>query len=451
MNNYTIDDITICIVSFIRFDKLRECIVSIRRYYPRLPIIVVDNSGQSADGNADFEWCLHAPNTTVHRLPFDIGVSQCRNYAVDQVQTKLALVIDDDTVFTRWSRIELMLDVLNHTGEDCLVSGMCAFPGSSLFAWLGKISYNYEHNAVYSQNLTFDKGLQTSNGVIYYETTWFSNFLLASVKFFKRNRWHPKYKMLGDHLYHVLEIARNKDKVYVVPSCVFVNNNFGSTEEYNAYRARGKEEQLDSIKGDFGYSQIKTPDRHHALFFFNREYLSEKHYRNLIIFNVYKSGSSTLSRIFNALGWWTGEADQWNEPLKVTDINKRLTGQLPGHVGPTEIPDEVATWKEPWVIKDPKFSYTLDHWLPYIEKFKPTLILIRRDPKVVFQTMLSRGWIRMGKYHEVEHMIHAAEENYKRWPWDKIVIRWEDVFPSLYEVKKKMDIKDEASTIPSAS
>ena len=119
--------VTVLVKTFQRPRTVNAAIASIRRFYPSLPIILADDSREPI--------AIADDSVTVHRLPFDSGVSTGRNFLVSQVRSEYFLMTDDDDVFTRNTRLERMIDVLDAAGLDilgCLVLEGTAFPfGSS--------------------------------------------------------------------------------------------------------------------------------------------------------------------------------------------------------------------------------------------------------------------------------------------------------------------------------
>ena len=94
--------VTILIKTFQRPRTVNAAIASIRRFYPTVPIIVADDSGEPTP--------IRDNSVVVHRLPFDSGVSKGRNFLFSHVRTKYFLMSDDDNLFTRHTRLERMVD-----------------------------------------------------------------------------------------------------------------------------------------------------------------------------------------------------------------------------------------------------------------------------------------------------------------------------------------------------
>ncbi len=99
------------------FERPRRCtalIASIRRRYPDLPIIVVDDSREPQD----YSGCR------VIQLPFDSGLSAGRNAGLAAVETEYFLSLDDDFLFDRRTALEGALDILERHRAIDLLGGL---------------------------------------------------------------------------------------------------------------------------------------------------------------------------------------------------------------------------------------------------------------------------------------------------------------------------------------
>ncbi|MDM4772323.1 glycosyltransferase family 2 protein [Solimonas sp. SE-A11] len=88
-NDALLDQLTLVIKTFERRPLLQQMLSSIRRHYPRIHIVVVDDS------------CHPEPIDGVEyvTLPFDSGVSAGRNAGLARVRTPYTMILDDDFVF----------------------------------------------------------------------------------------------------------------------------------------------------------------------------------------------------------------------------------------------------------------------------------------------------------------------------------------------------------------
>ncbi|XP_058413779.1 beta-1,4 N-acetylgalactosaminyltransferase 1 isoform X3 [Diceros bicornis minor] len=106
--------VTIATKTFLRYNRLRALIASIRRFYPTVTVVIADDSDKPES--------VSGPHIEQYLMPFGKGWFAGRNLAVSQVTTKYVLWVDDDFVFTARTRLERLVDVLERTPLD-LVGG----------------------------------------------------------------------------------------------------------------------------------------------------------------------------------------------------------------------------------------------------------------------------------------------------------------------------------------
>ena len=105
-------DATVLVKTFERPDALRKLVTSIRRLYPRIPILVVDDSAAPLDP-------VPEGVTRYFHLPYDtLGPSGGRNFGLRHVETEYVLVSDDDMRFRRNTDLRKLLHTLRTTRFD---------------------------------------------------------------------------------------------------------------------------------------------------------------------------------------------------------------------------------------------------------------------------------------------------------------------------------------------
>lgn len=102
--------VTIATKTFLRYDKLRELISSIRRFYPTVTIVIADDSSNPQK--------IEGPFVEQYFMPYRKGWFAGRNLAVSQVQTKYLLWVDDDFIFASDTKLEKMVEILEKTTLD---------------------------------------------------------------------------------------------------------------------------------------------------------------------------------------------------------------------------------------------------------------------------------------------------------------------------------------------
>ncbi|XP_043302685.1 beta-1,4 N-acetylgalactosaminyltransferase 1 isoform X2 [Cervus canadensis] len=106
--------VTVATKTFLRYNRLRALIASIRRFYPTVTVVIADDSDKPES--------IRGPHIEHYLMPFGKGWFAGRNLAISQVTTKYVLWVDDDFVFTARTRLERLVDVLERTPLD-LVGG----------------------------------------------------------------------------------------------------------------------------------------------------------------------------------------------------------------------------------------------------------------------------------------------------------------------------------------
>uniref|UniRef100_UPI0037E9639A beta-1,4 N-acetylgalactosaminyltransferase 1a n=1 Tax=Semicossyphus pulcher TaxID=241346 RepID=UPI0037E9639A len=102
--------VTIATKTFLRYDKLKELIDSIRQFYPTVTIVIADDNEHPQP--------VTGPHIEHYIMPFGKGWFAGRNLAVSQVTTKYVLWADDDFIFTANTKLEMMVDILEKTTLD---------------------------------------------------------------------------------------------------------------------------------------------------------------------------------------------------------------------------------------------------------------------------------------------------------------------------------------------
>nr|XP_008531739.1 PREDICTED: beta-1,4 N-acetylgalactosaminyltransferase 1 [Equus przewalskii] len=110
--------VTIATKTFLRYNRLRALIASIRRFYPTVTVVIADDSDKPES--------VSGPHIEHYLMPFGKGWFAGRNLAVSQVTTKYVLWVDDDFVFTARTRLERLVDVLERTPLDLVGQGQRA-------------------------------------------------------------------------------------------------------------------------------------------------------------------------------------------------------------------------------------------------------------------------------------------------------------------------------------
>jgi (N-acetylneuraminyl)-galactosylglucosylceramide N-acetylgalactosaminyltransferase len=106
-------DVTVVVKAFQRPDALRRLVASIRRFYPRIRVVVVDDSEQPLEPVPTGVTYLYEPYNS-------LGAAGGRNHGLRHVETPLVLFSDDDMVFERRTDLARMLRTVEQTSFDVI-------------------------------------------------------------------------------------------------------------------------------------------------------------------------------------------------------------------------------------------------------------------------------------------------------------------------------------------
>ncbi|XP_077986242.1 beta-1,4 N-acetylgalactosaminyltransferase 1-like [Glandiceps talaboti] len=98
--------VTIITKTFERYGSVKTLISSIHKFYPKMTIIVADDS--------EVPEKINIPNVKHYIMPFAEGWFAGRNLALSQVRTKYFVWVDDDFVFTKGTHLENFLEKFKH-------------------------------------------------------------------------------------------------------------------------------------------------------------------------------------------------------------------------------------------------------------------------------------------------------------------------------------------------
>lgn len=102
-------DTTAVVVNYKTKHLIKKAVQSFRRYYPSVPLILIDNNSQ--DGSS--EWCNKqaGEHTTVIICTSNIGHGPALDLGIKQAKTRYVFTFDSDVVFNRGGFLEKMQSV----------------------------------------------------------------------------------------------------------------------------------------------------------------------------------------------------------------------------------------------------------------------------------------------------------------------------------------------------
>lgn len=216
------DKITAVIKTFERSNKLYSLLDSIKKYYPKMKIIIVDDSQEDKN--------IVQENIKYFKLPFDIGLSAGRNFAINNIDTEYFLLLDDDYLFNEETKIETFYNILENTNLD-LVGGDVRYLNGRMMQYDG-ILYLDNKRILHCKKDYY----QIKND--YKVCDIVLNFFLARTKVIKEiGGWDERLKLAE----HTAFFWKHKGKIKVAyTNKVLILHDPERTGDYIAYRNRAR-------------------------------------------------------------------------------------------------------------------------------------------------------------------------------------------------------------------
>jgi len=235
--------IAIIIPTFLRDDKLKECVDSILRtfgavnnYQPNVRIYVGDQ-GEMDPAKQEYYTYLKELGHKIYHLPYNCGLAYARNYLISQTNEPYILVCDDDYVFTEKTMFEPMINLLISNEHIGIVGGKLndretipvrvyvdSNKGSNF------LTYVYKQPVYLNSIPTIIQKTYR-----YFKTEMVPNFFLAKREVFKDIKWDDELKLI-EHSDFFLRLKSTSWKVLFTPDCEIEHHPENNSEAYNAFR-----------------------------------------------------------------------------------------------------------------------------------------------------------------------------------------------------------------------
>ncbi len=185
-------DVTVLVKTFQRPDALRRLVASIRRFYPSIAVVVVDDSEKPLEP-------VPQGITRYWPLPFNsLGVSAGRNFGLRQVETEYVLVCDDDMVFGRRTDLAKMLHTLLTTRFDVV---SCLWMDHEPWRSIRRGYRRYEGTLEITDGVLVHRPGATRgtvDGLPVFDIV--HQFFLARTEALGPDPWDARFKVAGEHV-----------------------------------------------------------------------------------------------------------------------------------------------------------------------------------------------------------------------------------------------------------
>jgi GT2 family glycosyltransferase len=218
--------VTVGVTTFRRPEALARLVASVRRFYPDLPVAVIET---------------------------DSNLSRGRNLLARAVTTPWMLLCEDDFEFVERTRVEALAEVLAHDPEVSGVGGELAEPN-------GVCRWAHDYRRVDGQILATpskDPLRRTPGGVVYQPCDLIYNFGIFRRELFERVAWDEGLP-LQEHLEYYWRARRSGARMALARGVAVLHHKDRPTDEYRAFRARNFRDLADvkhgaPIRAEGGY------------------------------------------------------------------------------------------------------------------------------------------------------------------------------------------------------
>jgi len=223
------NNVTLLVKTFKRPEHLERLLNSVEEHYPKLSVIVVDDS----DVPYADEICGKYRNNDfmAYTMPYDIGLSAGRNAGLDTITTPYFVLCDDDHYFNSSLAIPLLLGALAD-GMD-IAGGHYVEPNGRETRWDGLLVRRGED--VWGHRVPVERP--------YTRVEIVQNFFAARTDEIKLLRWDDQIKIGTEHCDFFYRAKLRKLKVAYVPDAYVCHRHPEDAEEdgYQEARNRGME------------------------------------------------------------------------------------------------------------------------------------------------------------------------------------------------------------------
>jgi GT2 family glycosyltransferase len=230
------DRVTCVIKTFERPHRCIRLIESIRKYYPSVPILVVDDSEQP----------LTCGDATIIALPFNSGISKGRNIGVASASTEFVLLMDDDYVFCEATKIERLVAILDENPDLSLCAGHVENGRSNEF------STCYRDGSL----ILDPQPVSSRNGFDIYDVT--ENFFLGRRADLLKSPWDERLPVCFEHTDFFLGLKKAGRKVACCRAVEIIEPKGENPEKYKRLRAEKNDPEFLRIMNQYLHAKHGT-------------------------------------------------------------------------------------------------------------------------------------------------------------------------------------------------
>jgi hypothetical protein len=233
--NQGIRHVDFCVTTFYRRKALKRLLKSIAKYYPSANVYVADQTFSRTWWNAAKKELradgLHK-RVIVRNMPFDCGVSLCRNKLMASTPNKYKLLLEDDFEFTGRTAIAEMVDFLDANKNCYAVGGSVVTQGTD-----NMIDFTFYPRKEGDEIVCHPDGDKyvKKNGLTVKRTGCVPNFTLFCRELFHHVAWDNRLKNC-EHIDFYLRFPKGAE-IWYMPA-VQIDHVEYVDSEYRPYRRR---------------------------------------------------------------------------------------------------------------------------------------------------------------------------------------------------------------------
>lgn len=385
---------------------MQRCVLSIRKYYPDIRIMVYDDSPES-----NHKWIADVPGVSYQHDPSDHGIAYGRNVLIDNCQTQYFVMVDDDVYFVDDTSLQKLYDLLESTpftvmagklGLSDRIPVTCHSvninEGVLDLRWVDKV---YEYHAAESES-SLTEWIKPDE---YIAADHVYSFYMADKEKLGGVRYDVDTRC-SDHLPFSWECKR-AGKLSAYCPAVVVGHEGNQDMLYQVYRSRWwRDDRVFMHKHGVQY---RTPGP------LARGFLQEIpcDENSVVIMGHTTRDTVAVTRMFHAIGYYSSKHYDVGTGVdtEIQRVNSLMQAGV--RVDVQELVNIVEKWTVPFAVTDIQFCYTLDQWARafcIVGHQVPTLLWLRTDYTVTVEEADHR---HLRKPAEVWSEMY---DQYLRWP-----------------------------------
>jgi len=254
---------TAVLISFMRTAYTKECVKSLRRMYPKIKILVAENSHY----NQDLKNFIEKYKGEYIMMPFDSGVCYARNRLIETANTEFILVSDDDFYFTEEAKVKEMIRFMQANKEYTLIGGRI-FEKGRVLEYQGHIKITpgcHEYIPLDFENNKKDE----ASGLFYQQCDITFNYFIARRDKIKDVKWDENIKVAYEHSDWFIMIKKlGGHKIAFTPDAIVTHKpehvviNKEMLAQYNQFRNRRSDMKYflnkHNVKHTIGFRGVRT-------------------------------------------------------------------------------------------------------------------------------------------------------------------------------------------------